>query len=348
MGLNKRPSIKDVAARAGVSMATVSRVLSGDYPVADETRQRVQRAVRDLDYVVNAHARALHGATSKVVALVVAEVTTPFFARIAAGVEQQATEAHRLCLVCTTHADPDRELDVVRLMREQRADAVILAGGVGENDVYRARMRRYAQGLEDAGSRLVLCARPSLGPDFPAITVEYENVGGAHAATTHLLTAGHRDILMIAGPEGLTTSDQRIDGYRSALTAYGRPVDPAMISHGPWDREGGYRRTRALIAEGARFSAVFAGNDGVAAGAMAALREAGRRIPDDVSIVGYDDIPSAVDFNPPLTTVRVPTEELGRTAVKLATQRSGEGSGREHVMLGTHVVVRGTVRAPAP
>jgi LacI family transcriptional regulator len=319
-------------------------VLSGDYPVSGQTRARVERAVRELDYVVNAHARALHGATSKVVALVVAEVVTPFFARIAAGVEEEATLAHRLCLVCTTHADPDRELDVVRLMREQRADAVILAGGVVENDDYRERMRGYAQGLENAGSRLVLCARPSLGPDFPAITVEYENVGGAHAATTHLLTAGHRKILMVAGPVGLTTSDQRVDGYRSAFAMYGLPVDPAMISHGPWGRDGGYLRVRALLESGPEFTAIFAGNDGVAAGAIAALREAGRRVPDDVSIVGYDDVPSAADFNPPLTTVRVPQAELGRTAVRLATQPSRETPGREHVMLGTHLVIRDSVR----
>jgi LacI family transcriptional regulator len=345
--LNKRPSIKDVAARAGVSMATVSRVLSGDYPVAGDTRIRVERAMHDLDYVVNAHARALHGVTSKVVALVVAEVVTPFFARIAAGVEEQASKANRLCLICTTHADPDRELDVVMLMREQRADAVILAGGVVENDDYRERMRRYAQGLEDAGSRLVLCARPWLGPDFPAITVEYENVGGAHAATTHLLTAGHRKILMVAGPVGLTTSDQRVEGYRTAFAAYGQPVDPALVHHGPWGRDGGYQRMRALLQSGPEFTAIFAGNDGVAAGAMAALREVGRRVPDDVSIVGYDDVPSAADFNPPLTTVRVPQEELGRTAVKLATERSAGAPGREHVMLGTHLVVRGSVR-PLP
>src|SRR5258705_9925120 len=131
-------------------------------------------------------------------------------------------------------------------MGERGGEPGILAGGVVENDGYRERMRRYAQGLEDAGSRLVLCARTSLGPDFPAITVEYENVGGAHAATTHLLTLGHRNILMVAGPVGLTTSDQRVEGYRTALAAYGQPVDPALISHGPWGREEGYRRVRAL------------------------------------------------------------------------------------------------------
>jgi LacI family transcriptional regulator len=186
-----------------------------------------------------------------------------------------------------------------------------------------------------------------LGPDFPAITVEYENVGGAHAATTHLLTAGHRKILMVAGPVGLTTSDQRVEGYRTAFAAYGQPIDPALIDHGPWGRDGGYQRMRALLKSGPEFTAIFAGNDGVAAGAMAALREVGRRVPEDVSIVGYDDVPSAADFNPPLTTVRVPQEELGRTAVKLATERSNGASGRERVMLGTHVVVRGSVR-PIP
>ncbi|MFC7763283.1 LacI family DNA-binding transcriptional regulator [Catellatospora bangladeshensis] len=175
--MNKRPTIRDVAALAGVSVATVSRVLSGDYPVAGNTRTKVQRAVRELDYVVNAHARALSGATSNVVALVMYDVVTPFFAHIASGVEYQATESDRLCLVCTTHGDPDRELEIVKLMREQHADAVILVGGVLMNDDYRERMYRYAKGLEDAGSRLVLCGRPSLGPDFPAITVEYDNAG---------------------------------------------------------------------------------------------------------------------------------------------------------------------------
>ncbi|MBB5869592.1 LacI family transcriptional regulator [Allocatelliglobosispora scoriae] len=342
--MTKRPTIRDVAALAGVSVATVSRVLSGDYPVAGATRTRVQRAVRELDYVVNAHARALSGTTSKVVALVVREVVSPFYARIAAGVEEQATEAHRLCLVCTTHGDPDRELEVIKLMREQQADAVILVGGVVENADYRERMYRYAQGLEDAGTRLVLCGRPSLGPDFPAISVEYDNAGGAFAATSQLLSGGHRRIAMLAGEPGLTTSDERIDGYRRAMAAFGAPIDPALIRHGWMSHEEGRRHVRELLAGRTAFTAIFAANDQMAAGALMELRAAGLRCPEDVSIIGYDDSPFAQDLWPALNSVHVPLDELGRTAVRLALAKSTGAPSRQQVMLGTHVVIRNSVR----
>lgn len=346
--MTKRPTIRDVAALAGVSVATVSRVLSGDYPVAGSTRTKVQRAVKELDYVVNAHARALSGTTSKVVAIVVREVVSPFYARIAAGVEEQATEAHRLCLVCTTHGDPDRELEVVKLMREQQADAVILVGGVVENSDYRERMYRYAQGLEAAGTRLVFCGRPSLGPDFPAIAVEYDNAGGAFAATSQLLSGGHRRIAMLAGEAGLTTSDQRIDGYRRALASFGVPEDPALIRHGWMSHDEGGRHVRDLLAAKTEFTAIFASNDHVAAGALLALREAGLRVPEDVSIIGYDDSPFAQDLWPALNSVHVPLEELGRTAVRLALQRTNGAPPRQQVMLGTHVVIRNSVRPLTP
>ena len=339
----KRPTIRDVARAAGVSVATVSRALSGDYPVSTATRTRIQRAVRDLDYVVNAHARALSGATSKIIAIVMQEAVTPFFAYIAQGVEQEAAAHGRLCLVGTTHGDTDRELEIVKLMREQHADAVILVGGVNETDEYRERMRRYAHGLADAGSKLVLCARPSLGPDVPAITVGYDNTGGAYAATAHLLSAGHRRIALLAGYAGFSTSEQRIDGYRDALSAYHVEVDPRLVTHGEMSRESGYRRTRDLIDRSVPFTAVFAANDHTAAGAIAALREAGRRVPDDISVIGFDDTPFAEDLNPPLTTVHLPHEELGRTAVRMALQVNG----RQRTTLGTHIVVRSSV-APAP
>lgn len=339
----KRPTIRDVARAAGVSVATVSRALSSDYPVSTATRARIQRAVRDLDYVVNAHARALSGATSKTIAIVMKEAVSPFFAYIAQGVEQEAAAHGRLCLVCTTHGDSGRELEIVKLMREQHADAVILVGGAIETDEYRERMRRYAHGLADAGSKLVLCGRPSLGPDVPAITVGYDNTGGAYAAAAHLLSAGHRRIAMLAGPPGFSTSEQRIDGWRGALSAYHGEVDLQLLTYGEMSRESGYARTRDLIDRGVEFTAVFAVNDHAAAGAIAALRHAGRRVPEETSVIGFDDTPFAEDLNPPLTTVHLPLEEVGRTAVRMALN----GDGRRQTTLGTHIVVRSSV-ATAP
>jgi LacI family transcriptional regulator len=337
-----RTTIRDVASRAGVSVATVSRVLSGDYPVAASTRSRVMRAVRDLDYVVNAHARALAGMSPQTVAIIVASVTAPFHAHIAQGVEEQAAIEGRLCLVCTTQGDPDRELAVVNLMREQHADAVILVGAVVENDAYRARMVRFAAALDAVGSRLVLCGRPPLGPDVPATVVDYDNTAGAYAITSHLLSAGHRRILYLGGAIGHTTGEARVAGYRQALREHGLEPDPRLESFGRFSRAFGYRGIKEVLERGTGdFTAVFAADDLVAAGALQALREAGRQVPADVSVVGYDDIPLAADLNPPLTTVHIPHEELGRTAVRLALHR-GDG-GPQHVVVGTHVVVRDSV-----
>src|SRR5215218_569203 len=148
----RRSTIRDVAARAGVSVATVSRVLAGNYPAAAATRAKVMRAVKDLDYVVNVHARALAGVSQKTVAILTREVTTPFYAYVIQGVEQQAAQDGRLCLVCTTAADPDRELAYVKMMREQGADAVITVGGVLETPEYRKQLAQYAQALDSAGS----------------------------------------------------------------------------------------------------------------------------------------------------------------------------------------------------
>ncbi|MBB5778710.1 LacI family DNA-binding transcriptional regulator [Nonomuraea jabiensis] len=342
---DERVTIRDVAARAGVSATTVSRVIKGDYPVAQATRTRVLRAMRDLDYVLNVHARALSGASTKMVAFVLDDVTGPSFAYVAKGVEQQATAEGRLCMVCTTHGDPARELAVVEAMREQRADAVILVGGGSLDDAYVERMTHFAHALDKAGSRLVLCGRPPLGRDVPTTVVEYDNEGGAYAMTSHLLSQGHRHIAMLgsdAPGHASTTKLDRVRGFVRAHESFGVPYDPDLIIPTGFGRADGYEGARRLIALGAEFTAVFAATDMVAIGVLAALREAGRRVPDDVSLAGYDDIPFAADLEPGLTTVHIPTEELGRTAVRLALNREE----RQHVVLGTHIVVRNSVRPP--
>ena len=340
----KRPTIRDVAARAGVSVPTVSRVLAGNYPVAPATRAKVLRAMRELDYVVNAHARALAGATTKTVAFVVDDVTGPFYAYIARGVEQQAASEGRLCLLCTTHGDPERELAVVELMREQHAEAVIVVGGAWDDEKYNERMRYFASALDRSGSRLVLCGRPSLGDDVPATVVHYDNEGGAYAMTSHLLSAGHRQLCYLGIGDGFSTTDERVLGFRRAHADYGVEVDESLLLPGEFSKQSGYELTRKLVAERDDVTAIFAATDMVAAGVLKALREAGIRVPEDMSVVGFDDIPLASDLTPALTTVHVPHEELGREAVRLGLRREASGSGQ--VVLGTHIVVRETVAPP--
>jgi LacI family transcriptional regulator len=344
---NRAATIRDVATRAGVSVATVSRVITGNYPVAGPTRAKVLRAVRDLDYVVNAHARALAGNRSKIIAVLLSDITSSFYNRIVFGVEQQATAEDRLCMVCTTQGDPEREVRLVEMLREQNVDAVVLVGGVIDSPEYRERMARLARLLDGAGSRLVLCGRPSPGVDLPVTVVEYDNTGGAFAAASHLLSQGHRRILFLGGVEANTTTQSRLEGYRKAMAAYGLPDDPGLILTGNQAREFGHDALKARLAEtGGKpdFTAVVAWDDLVAGKALVALREAGIAVPGDVSVVGYNDELVAQDVTPALTTVSIPHTELGREAVRLALHRNDPAVGRaQHVTLGTHIIVRDSV-----
>ncbi|GKQ37063.1 LacI family DNA-binding transcriptional regulator [Streptomyces sp. A012304] len=350
-----RATIRDVAERAGVSVASVSRVLSGNYPVSEELRRRVMKVVRDLDYVTNAHARSLAGGGTPTVAILIDDITGAAFAHVAKGVESAATLRGWLSLVGTTGDDPERELALVNLMRQQGVAAVVLLGGAFDFEEYQLRMARFARSLDAAGSHLVLVGRPPLRGEVPATTVDYDNEGGAYAMASHVLSAGHRRILVLPGPGEFTTAQGRLDGARRAFEAYGVPFDPGLVRHGSYSYEHGYAAVERALHETPDFTAVLAGTDVVAAGALQALRAAGLRVPDDVSIVGYDDIPLASQLTPQLTTVHVPYEEMGRVALRaVADRREGSGSeGRrkgggdgEHLVLGTHVVVRDSVRPP--
>ncbi len=339
----RRSTIREVAELAGVSVATVSRILSGDYPASPATRKRVMRAVEELDYVANAHARALAGTSAKSIAIVLNSVISPHYAHVAQGVEAQTAVEGRLCLIGTTGGDAERELAMVKFMREQHAEAVILVGNVVADEKYRKRMSQYAHALAAIGSRLVLCGRPPLGPDGPAVVVEYDNAGGAFAATSHLLSAGHERILFLGRRPGYTTAEGRLAGYRKALDAHRVPHDPALEVEGTMEWHEGHRMMKDRLATGPRdFTAVFAVNDLIAGGAHRALLEQGLRVPDDVSMVGFDDLPPSLDLD--LTTVHLPHEEIGRTAVRLALEHEARGGTPPHVILGTHLVVRDSVR----
>jgi len=352
-GDRRRVTIRDVAVRAGVSVATVSRVLAGNYPTSAAARAKVLRAVKDLDYVIDGRARALAGTGPKTVAVIVSHVDSFFYAAVAQGVEQEAAAQGRLCMVCNHGGDVARELALVQMMREQRAEIVILVGGAVEDEPYKARLMDYARGLAAAGSRLVLCGRPAPSPDMPVIVVEYDNEAGAYAVVSHLLSAGHRGILYMGTMPGHTTVEPRVSGYRRALADHGLGPEHQRIAGVGLGRSHGYAAMRELLAEcdgKPDFTAVFAGDDLAAAGAMAAMRERGLHTPADISVVGYNNDAVAQDLNPPLTTVNIPSYELGRSAVRFAlaedtaTPGAARGTAQTRHVLGTHIVLRESVR----
>jgi LacI family transcriptional regulator len=338
-------TLVEVAARAGVSPATVSRVLNGNYPVAEGTRQRVQQAVRELDYVVNAHARALLHATSGIVGVILNDASDPFFAGIARGIQGAAAETSRLSVICNSEGDPEQEFAFLDLLRGHRADAVILVGAAPEDEEYLAEATARAKGLRSNGTRLVLCGRPLPGQDAPGDVVAVDNDGGSRAVTRHLVELGHRRIAYITGPSGRTTTTARLAGFRAAAAEAGVEVDENLVVHGDFSRQAGREATERLLAAGAEFTAVLAANDLVAAGVVQALRSAGLRVPEDVSVAGYDDLPTAVDVWPNLTTVHVPLEEVGRKAVELAF---GPADTQTVVTVPTALVIRESTAVPAP
>ena len=314
----RRATLSDIAAAAGVSAATVSRVLSSDYPVAATTRERVLEAVRACNYVPNAHAQALVHARSGIIGVVLADVSDPFFSSVVRGVQEAAKLAGRLVFICDTEGDPEGELEYVSLLRAQRAEAVLVVGAASTERHYGAEMGRHAEALASDGGSLVYCGRPRAPGTRAGKVVSLDNMGAGRLAAGRLLAAGHRDMVYLAGPEGRTTTRERLSGVLSELE--GCHVSPGRmdISYGPYDRETGYRQVGERADGGALPDAILAGNDLLAIGALAALRERRVKVPEEVSVIGIDDIPAAQDVSPPLTTVRLPLVGLGQLATRVA------------------------------
>jgi LacI family transcriptional regulator, galactose operon repressor len=307
-------TILDVARHARVAPATVSRVLNGNYPVAPATRARVEKAIRELSYVRNAHAQALRAVSTGVVGVIIHDVTDPYFSEIVAGIQEVAAEKGRLVVLCNSLRDPRSESRYIEMLRGQRVDAVILAGGAIPDPEYLRDLRRQALALAAQGSGIITCGRYELTAD----AVLPDNARGAYVLTRHLLERGHRRIAEISGPPGLSTTEDRSAGHAQALGEAGLSRDPSLSVSGGFSRDGGYQAARRLLALGASFTAICAANDLMALGALAALREAGLGVPSDVSLVGYDDLPIISDVVPGITTIRVPMREMGRRCMRLA------------------------------
>jgi LacI family transcriptional regulator len=323
-------TIQDVADLAGVSIATVSRVVNGKSPVVPETAQRVMDAIRELNYVPRAAARILASKHTDTLGLIVPEISGEFFAPMLRGIEAAAGEAGFDLLIHTTaYKKPDMRRHT---LGEHNTDGLLVfIGSMEQSELQR---------LHSIGFPVVFLHQTAPeGLNIPVVTVE--NKKGAMLAVEHLIEVhACRRILYLNGPENNEDSDWRERGYRLALEKHSIPFDPTLVAPGNFGSRCAEQTVRELLAGGLVFDAIFSGDDLAAVGAMSALREAGLRIPEDVKIVGFDDVPLARHLTPPLTTVHAPTEEVGRIATDLLVRLVRRESVEREILLPTELTIR--------
>ncbi|MDG4761772.1 LacI family DNA-binding transcriptional regulator [Micromonospora sp. WMMD710] len=327
-----RPTLEAVAARAGVSRATVSRVVNGSTTVAEPIREAVNRAVAELGYVPNLAARSLVTQRTDSIALVMPEAATRVFSDdqvfpgIIRGVSQELEAADKQ-LVLMLAGSPAGHHRVERYTTGRHVDGVLFASLHGADPLPGTLAR--------LGIPVVVSGRP-LG-DVPVPYVDVDHVGGVTAAVRHLIDSGRRRIATIAGPQDMVAGIERLTGYRTAMAAAGLPE---LIAVGDFTRESGGAAMRRLLAEHPDLDGVFAASDLMAHAALRTLREAGRRVPEDVAVVGFDDIETAAYTEPPLTTVRQPIVELGRRMTRQLLRLAAGETIEPAVMLPTELIIR--------
>ncbi|MER8005653.1 MULTISPECIES: LacI family DNA-binding transcriptional regulator [unclassified Streptomyces] len=336
-----RPTLEEVAARAGVGRGTVSRVINGSPRVSQATRAAVEAAVAELGYVPNTAARALAANRTDAIALVVPEPETrffaePYFSDMLKGVGAEISDTEMQLLLIFAGSDRERRR-LAQYLAAHRVDGVLLVSVHADDP------------LPDLLAQLEIPAVIS-GPRSAAETltsVDSDNYGGGRSATEHLLVRGRRKVAHITGRLDVYGAQRRVDGYRDALRDAGQKVDEALIEPGDFTEEGGRRAMTRLLSRCPDLDAVFAGSDVMAAGARQVLREEGRRIPDDVALVGYDDSAIARHMDPPLTSVRQPIEEMGRRMIDLLLEEiadrrpaASRGLERRQVVLATELEAR--------
>jgi LacI family transcriptional regulator, galactose operon repressor len=327
-----RVTIAEVAQAASVSKTTVSHVLSGKRPVAGSTRMRVEAAIQELGYRPNGLARSLRTRRTHMVALMIPDITNPYYPLLARGLENGLDGAYRT-FICNTDGDPPREREFLEEVSDRGADGILLDTFLLDPDMIQAIVPPSTPVVR-IGTTVI---------DDPGFdTVHADDQGGAFAATRHLLDEGHTRVAMIQGPPGAGGTRNR--GYVLALEAAGAPLHPDLMVSGGWTRSGGADAARRLLETPDPPTGMFCANDLMALGAMDAARKRGMKVPQDLALVGYDDIEAAAMVSPPLTTVSNPAYETGLLAGILLKERM-TGSYRgpiRTVTLPCRLVVRAT------
>ena len=324
-------TIRDVATEAGVSAATVSRVLNGSdsrYPVNAATRERVLDAIKRLDYRPNNLARELLTRRTGVIGLLVPDIGNPYYPGLLRDVEDVAAAAGYKIVVCSTDRDPRKAREYLDALLLKRVDGIIVAGGGAEVDIEPELFARY-------DTEVVLIGKHRL--PFPAVQIN--NVQAGRVATSHLLSLGHRAVAYIGGTVDSSTSHDRRLGWLKAHEAMGLTADPDLVRHGTFDETSGYECAKELL-QTRRPSAIFAANDRIAFGAMAAASDLGLRVPHDLAVVGHDDVPMASFVRPALTTMAVASSNLGARAMSLLLDLLQDRPAQTRVRPSARLVVR--------
>ena len=297
-------TLNDVAREAGVSPTAVSRYLNKSIVLPQSTRDRIDAAVKKLDYRPNVLAKRLSTGKAEAIGLVTPDIANPFFAELAAAVEEAAARHGYGIYLTSTRGDRAREVDVLARLSDQHVDGLIMITNQPDDGIL--------AGLLGQHDNVVLLDEDISGVAVPRVFVE--NATGTFMATEHLIAAGHEDIVVVTGPRKLFSVGERFRGFTEAMAKHGLPVDESRVLYGAYSREFGYGAALEVARMTPRPTAVLACSDYIAIGMLRAFRHLGLDVPEDISLVGFDDMPFAELIDPPLTTIRQPIAELGRLA----------------------------------
>jgi LacI family transcriptional regulator len=330
-------TMKQVAQQAGVSISTVSHVINNTRVVSEDVRQRVLGVIAEMRYIPSAVARSLKNDKTNMIGVLVPDSSNPYFAELIRWIEEAAFEAGYNIILCNAQGGAAKQAAYLRLLMEKRIDGLVLVASSADCD---------DELLTRPESVPVIQLERAL-PGLDADAILAGEAGGGALAAHHLLELGHRDIACVAGPAGLPRTRERIGGFLRAMEEAGLAVPPERIVHAEFTSAGGYAAFNRLLASSRPPSAIFAASDLMAFGGLWAAREAGVRVPEQLSVIGFDDLDGVGYTSPPLTTVAPPKREMARLAIAWLIERIGGGEALlRRTVLESRLVVRATCAPP--
>ena len=325
-------TVRDVAKLAGVSPITVSRVINNAGYISEETRGHVEEAIRQLGYVPNSLARSLRLRQTNTLALVLTDITNPFWTTVVRGVEDAASDAGYNVILCNTDESEIEQEKYLNVLLQKRVDGVLLVPVRCTRETVRV--------IQDQNVPLVVLDRHIPGVEIDSVRCDSE--GGGYALVRLLLSHGHRKIAMLSGPQGVSSADDRVAGYQRALAEAGLNYQDELIFYGEFTQQSGYEMMKNGLAVQPRPTAIFAANNFIAMGAFKAVRDAGLKVPDDIALVGFDDLPLELIIDPFFTVAAQPAYEMGKRATELLLARVvGQAPAAcQEIILPTEIIVR--------